>query len=166
MRIGFTVKLALLAALIGFFASISFAAPPSKTLPEIKLKDWGGKERAITRGRDGGKTLIFFWSVFCPNCKEIMPKLASFRPGGAKNFSVYAVNVDGDHFTNAIKAFMDDNKPKYTVVLDRFENGAMVAADPLAVAKTPTLVLVDAGGKVLLRQEVEVNLAEVEKLAR
>jgi thiol-disulfide isomerase/thioredoxin len=154
----------LLAASVIAAGSFSLAADSPKSLPEIRLKDWGGKEYVITRNAEGGNVLIFFWSVFCPNCKEVMPKLASYASskaaGGTK---LYAVNVDGENFKNAVRTFLDEAKPKYTVVLDRFENGGMVAADPLNVAKTPTLYLVNASGKVLFRQDVTIDFTRFEK---
>lgn len=140
------------------------AADIPKNLPEIRLSDWGGKEYVITRNAKGGNVLIFFWSVFCPNCKEVMPKLADYAASEeSRGTKFYAVNVDGENFKNAVKDFLDKAKPRYTVVLDRFENGGMVAADPLQVAKTPTLYLVSPAGKVILRQEITIDLGRFER---
>ncbi|TAL16802.1 TlpA family protein disulfide reductase [bacterium] len=160
-RLAAAVFLAACLLLSGFPAR---AADYPKTLPEIRLSDWDGKEYVITRNGDGGNVLIFFWSVFCPNCKEVMPKLAKYASSEAsRGTKFYAVNVDGENFKNAVKAFLDDVRPGYTVVLDRFEKGAMVAADPLNVAKTPTLYLVTSTGKVILRQEISIDLDRFEK---
>ena len=142
------------------------ASKPGDKAPSMVLKDTAGIDRDISKPlKEGGKSAIFFWSVFCSNCKEAMPLLLDLEAKWAgKGLTIWAVNVDGERFSNAVKAFLADANLPYPVVYDRLEGEFLVAADPLGVSKTPTLLILDAGGVIKLRQEVVVDLAEVEKV--
>ena len=100
----------------------------------------------------------------CPNCKEAMPGLVSlYGKRRDEGLQVWAVNVDGDRFSNAVRAFVEDLKLPFPVVFDRLEGELLVAADPLGVSKTPTLFVADSEGKILLRQNVDMDYDAVEE---
>lgn len=138
---------------------------PGSKVPAMVLPEPAGPTHDISKGRDGkGAVCIYFWSVFCSNCKEAMPLLLELNSKWAqKGLTIWAVNVDGDRFSNAVVAFLKDAELPFTVVYDKLEGQYLVAADPLGVAKTPTLIIIDQDGLVRLRQEVVVDLPAVEK---
>ena len=108
--------------------------------------------------------MIFFWSVFCPNCKEAIPDLVALHESwSTRGLDVWAVNVDGDRFSNAVVAYLREANLPFPVVYDRLEGEVLVAADPLGVTKTPTLYLAAGDGQIALRQVVQMNYEEVER---
>ena len=131
---------------------------PGERLPALTLYDLGGKSRRLAEAPGGGPILILFWSVYCPNCKDAMPELVKLHERWRdRGIALWAINVDGDRFSNAVKAYVDDMELTFPVLLDRLEGDYLVAADPLGVSKTPTLYLAEPDGTILLRQVVEVD---------
>jgi len=134
---------------------------PGENLPAVTLQDLAGVNHALGEAR-AGPSLLFFWSVFCPNCKEALPGLiALHRNWKDRGLEIWAINVDGDRFSNAVEAFLRDAELPFPVVYDRLEGDLLVAADPLGVSKTPTLYLAAAGGQIILRQVIEVDFDDV-----
>lgn len=134
---------------------------PGEPLPVVSLQDLSGAEHVL--GTPGpGPSLLFFWSVFCPNCKEAIPGLVALHEAWAeRGLRVWAINVDGDRFSNAVQAYVRDLELPFPVVYDRLEGELLVAADPLGVAKTPTLYLAGADGRIALRQVIEMDFVPV-----
>lgn len=131
-------------------------------LPPLVLQDLAGEPHDLTEGYGKGPVLLFFWSVYCPNCKEAMPGLVELaRKGGRRGLQIWAVNVDGDRFSNAVRAYVSDMELPFPVVYDRLEGEYLVAADPLGVSKTPTLFVSDDAGRIALRQSVEIDYDSV-----
>ena len=133
--------------------------------PVMVLADPKGASHDITRP-DGknGPVCIYFWSVFCSNCKEAMPILLELdRKWKDHGLTIWAVNVDGDRFSNAVEAFLKDSELPLNVVYDRLKGEELIAADPLSVTKTPTLILLDVDGVITIRQEVAIDPAPIEK---
>jgi thiol-disulfide isomerase/thioredoxin len=115
--------------------------------PGFSLQDIDGGKVVFRPGR-GKPSLVVFWSVFCPMCREIMPGIARFAERHGDRVQVVAVNLDGKRFRNAIRAWLKEAAPKYPVALDELRDDFFVASDPYGVEKTPTMVLVDGGGFV------------------
>lgn len=165
------ILIPLLLAALAFLASPSGASGPPVPVgpgdraPSMVLADTAGIDRDISRPlNDGGNVIIFFWSVFCSNCKEAMPLLLDLNTKWAqKGLTIWAVNVDGDRFSNAVKAFLDEATLPYPVVYDRLDGEYLIAADPLEVSKTPTIIVIGKTGIIKLRQEINLDIAEVEK---
>lgn len=152
----FPVPVALLLFLMSVFAPRHAMGDPSKLRPLVHpgekapgfaLKDVDGK--AVTfRPARGNPTLVVFWSVFCPLCKEVMPGIDRFAARHGKSVRVIAVNLDGKRFGNAVRAWLKESNPRYPVGLDELRDDYFVASDPYGVEKTPTAVLVDGAGRV------------------
>lgn len=140
------------------------AGLPGQVVPSIVLRDLDGGLHDVAEALGTGPLIIFFWSVYCPNCKEAMPGLVSlYERRRHQGTRVWAVNVDGDRFSNAVRAFVDDLNLPFPVVFDRLEGDLLVAADPLGVSKTPTLFVADPEGRILVRQTVEMDYDTVEE---
>ncbi len=132
-----------------------------EALPVVSLQDLAGEEHSL--GIPGsGPSLVFFWSVFCPNCKEAIPGLVALHEAWVgRGLKVWAINVDGDRFSNAVQSFVRDLELPFPVVYDRLEGELLVAADPLGVTKTPTLYLAGPDGRIVLRQVIEMDFVPV-----
>ncbi len=145
------------------------AAPPFRLLepgapaPAFSLKGLDGEPHEVGSGA-AGPELLFFWSVYCPNCKEAMPGLVDlYRRWAPRGLRVWAINVDGERFSNAVRAYVRGMDLPFPVLYDRLEGDLLVAADPLGVTKTPTLYLLDPEGRVLLHQAVRLEYDVVEQ---
>lgn len=159
------ILLAVMALLLGgdAFASDMFRLrEPGETLPKFELFDLNGKKHSLDPAALKKPTILFFWSVYCPVCKEAIPgMLELFKDWKEQGVDVWAINVDGDRFSNAVVSFSKDMSSDFKVLYDRLEGEYLVAADPLGVSKTPTLYLSNAKGKIVLRQVIEVDYKEV-----
>ena len=111
------------------------------------LKNIDGKSVSY---RPSGKTpsLIVFWSAFCPLCRELTPSLNDLSRRHGASIRIVSVNLDGKRFSHSIKSFVNEYAVSYPVLLDEIRGDFFIASDPYGVEKTPTAVLVDAGGKV------------------
>lgn len=140
--------------------------PIGSSAPRFMLKDLGGKVCDSEKYLRKDVTILYFWSAFCPYCKESMPKISrifdKYKSRGVKGF---AINLDGIDFKNAIQAFLKDGKTSLTVPIDElYQEKFFVAGDPYGVAKTPTLFLVDRDGKVVYSAEVDIDYDGFEKV--
>lgn len=131
---------------------------PGDLLPALSLQDPAGNTHDLPTVLGKGPVLLFFWSVYCPNCKEAMPGLLELHQKWApKGLTVWAINVDGERFSNAVRAYIGEMDLPFPTLYDRLEGEYLVAADPLGVSKTPTLFLADGEGRIVLRQTIEVD---------
>ncbi len=168
MRRGLALLVALAAAVAGASTRPTFRLlDPGEAVAPFSLRDLDGADRRIAAA-DGNPEILFFWSVYCPNCKEAMPGLVELAGRWAdRGLRVWAVNVDGERFSNGVRVYVRDMDLPFPVVYDRLEGEILVAADPLGVRRTPTLYLLDGAGKVVERQVIEVDYDLLERdLAR
>jgi thiol-disulfide isomerase/thioredoxin len=145
----------------GMFVPIEVGQP----LPSIILPDLAGVKNDISRSEvEGGPLAIYFWSVFCSNCKEAIPDLIKINEEWKDlGLTIWAVNVDGKRFTNAVESFLAKAQLPFHVVFDSLHGEYLLAADPLGVDKTPTLYIADKNGIVVERQEITVNVESARK---
>ena len=115
--------------------------------PGFTLKDLDGNNVTFKPGT-GKPTLLVFWSVFCPLCKEVTPATTAIANRSRKSLDVIGVNLDGPRFKNAVRSFLKDNGMTFPVALDDIKNDLFIASDPYGVEKTPPAVLVDGSGLV------------------
>jgi thiol-disulfide isomerase/thioredoxin len=119
----------------------------SEKAPAFSLKDLDGKTVSFRPG-NGKPTLIVFWSVFCPLCRELAPSLNEIDRRHGRNLRIVGVNLDGKRFSNAIRKFIDEYGIAFPVGLDAVVDDFFVASDPYGVEKTPTAVVVNGEGSV------------------
>jgi len=135
---------------------------PGETLPPMTLYDLDGRPHTLAPGGGEVPMLLFFWSVSCPDCREAMPGLAAFHTSEqSRGVLVWAINVNGQPFSNSVRAYATDMELPFPVLYDRLEGDSLVAADPLGVSRTPTLYLAGADGKIVLRQVIRLDLEAV-----
>jgi peroxiredoxin len=120
---------------------------PGEDAPPFTLKNLDGKSVGFKPA--GGKaSLIVFWSAFCPLCRELTPAINDIALRHSATIRLVSINLDGKRFTNAVNAFIKENRMRYPVLLDTIRDDFFIASDPYGVEKAPTAVLVDAKGKV------------------
>lgn len=120
---------------------------PGEPAPPFTLEDLDGKTAAFRAG-NGKPSLIVFWTVFCPLCRELTPAVNEIARRHRATIRLASINLDGKRFTNAVHSFVKENGITYPVLLDSLRGDFFIASDPYGVEKTPTAVLVDASGKV------------------
>jgi thiol-disulfide isomerase/thioredoxin len=120
---------------------------PGEPAPPFTLEDLDGKTAAFRAG-NGKPSLIVFWTVFCPLCRELTPAVNEIARRHRATIRFASINLDGKRFTNAVHSFVKENGITYPVLLDSLRGDFFIASDPYGVEKTPTAVLVDASGKV------------------
>ncbi|MBI5904412.1 MAG: TlpA family protein disulfide reductase [Deltaproteobacteria bacterium] len=151
-RIGAVVVAAsvLAAAASGVGAEMQALRPlvrSGEKAPGFSLKDIDGKDVSFRPG-SGKPTLVVFWSVFCPTCKELVPEIDGYGTRRGASLRTVGVNLDGKRFSNAVRSFRKETGLRMPVGLDDLRNDFFIASDPYGVEKTPTAVLVDGAGVV------------------
>lgn len=115
---------------------------------ELKGPSLDGK--TIDAGQYKGKTLLVaFWTSKAESVKRDLPELQKvYQRYKAKGFEIVGVNLDDDEAE--LKAFLDQNPLPWPQL---FEPGGMdsPAANAFGIISLPTMILVDAEGKVLNR---------------
>lgn len=128
-------------------AALRSLVHPGERAPAFALPDLDGRRVSVTPG-DGKPSLIVFFSVFCPLCSEFAPAIAGIASRSGPAFGVVGVNLDGQRFSGTVRAFVEEQRFRFPVLLDEIRDDTFLASDPYGVEKTPTAVLVDARGIV------------------
>lgn len=169
---------ALMQARVLAFAAILFLAPlavhggegtrfaePGMIAPDFTVLDVEGHPFRLSEEVSGKPVLLLFWSVFCDPCRAEMAILqkAHDRYVG-RGLSVVAVAVDGGPLRSTIRGYARQEGYAFRILVDEL-NAAETwnVADPFGVAATPTLLLLEKGGKVLLRKGGRIREDELEK---
>jgi len=141
-------------------------APAGRKLAEKGTRRQPVRLRAL-RGSNveiggGTPTLLFFWSLYCQPCREEFPLIEELRARYAKRgVTVAAVNIDNHFLAERVIRFLAPY-PELPCLPDwsKGEKGGL--ADGYGVSATPTLVLLDANGSVVLAAEGASDNAELE----
>ena len=140
-------------------------AEPGMIAPDFTVLDVEGHPFRLSEEVSRKPVLLLFWSVFCDPCRPEMATLqkAHDRYAG-RDLTVVAVAVDGEPLRNTIGGFARQEGYTFKVLVDELDamEGWKVA-DAYGVAVTPTLLLLEKGGKVLLRKGGKTREDELEK---
>ncbi|MGE5284449.1 MAG: TlpA family protein disulfide reductase [Actinomycetota bacterium] len=140
-------------------------AEPGMIAPDFTLIDTGGRPFRLSEEVSGKPVLLIFWSIFCDPCRDEMAILrkAEDRYAG-RGLSVVAVAVDGGVLRSTIGGFARQEGYTFKVLVDELDPaGRWKAADAYGVTAMPTLLLLERGGKVVLRKEGKIREDEIEK---
>lgn len=140
-------------------------AEPGMIAPDFTLLDVEGNPFRLSEEVSRKPVLLIFWSVFCELCRAEMAALQKTHDKYAgRDLTVVAVAVDGGGLRNTIGGFARQEGYSFKVLVDELDGMEMwKAADPYGVAVTPTLLLLEKGGKVLFRKGGKVREDELEK---
>jgi peroxiredoxin len=131
--------------------------PVGAVVPDFILPDTSGN--AISPKKvNAGKLIILFYSVACPHCQSMMPRLTDFmKSQKGKGVEVLAVSLDTDK--NEWLNFVRKNNLAWINVNDPRGWGGAVASDYYIYA-TPTMFLVDKEKKIISKP---ITIEELQK---
>jgi peroxiredoxin len=140
-------------------------AEPGMIAPDFTVLDVEGHPFRLSEEVSRKPVLLLFWSVFCDLCRAEMATLQRAQdkyPG--RDLTVVAVAVDGEPLRNIIGGFARQEGYTFKVLVDELDAMEIwKVADAYGVAVTPTLLLLEKGGKVLLRKGGKIREDELEK---
>ena len=140
-------------------------AEPGMIAPDFTVLDVEGRPFRLAEEVSRKPVLLLFWSVFCDPCRAEMSNLqkAHDRYAG-RDLTVVAVAVDGEPLRNTVVGFARQEGYTFKILVDELESTeSWRVADAYGVAVTPTLLLLERGGKVSLRKEGKTREDELEK---
>lgn len=115
----------------------------SENVPSFQFTNAEGK--TLTKKELPGKvTLINFWAVWCPPCREELPHWSQFVTAQASNTSVQLVAV-GDEPWETIQNYMKNHEYSFPVYQDQ------KYWDEFSVSGIPTLLVIDPKGVIRFR---------------
>jgi len=140
-------------------------AEPGMIAPDFTVLDVEGHPFRLSEEVSRKPVLLLFWSVFCDPCRAEMAALQKAHDKYAgRELTVAAVAVDGEPLRNTIGGFTRQEGYAFKVLVDELDaTGMWKVADAYGVAVTPTLLLLEKGGKVLLRKGGKIREDEFEK---
>ena len=158
--LAFAAILSLLSLSVG-----AVAAEPGMIAPDFTVLDVEGRPFHLGEEVARKPVLLLFWSVFCEPCRAEMATLQKVHDKVAgRDLTVVAVAVDGEPLRNTVGGVARQEGYTFKVLVDELD--AMErwkVADAYGVAMTPTLLLLEKGGKVLLRRGGKIREDEIEK---
>ena len=132
--------------------------------PDFPIKNTEGNAFHLAEEMGKKPTLLVFWSIFCEPCRIEMPIVQKLHEKYRDALSVLAVALDGEPLKNSIVGFVRQEGYTFTVLIDELDEKEMFkVADPYGVAGTPTIYLVDKGGKVVLAKVGRFKEEDLEK---
>lgn len=140
-------------------------AEPGMVAPDFTVLDVEGRPFRLSEEVSRKPVLLLFWSVFCDPCRAEMATLQKTHDKyGGRDLTIVAVAVDGEPLRNTIGGFARQEGYAFKVLVDELEaTEAWKVADAYGVAVTPTLLLLEKGGKVLLRKGGKIREDELER---
>lgn len=140
---------------------VSFAAGAQERLPQVVLKDMGGKSVQTDTISNGGKPMVIaFFATWCKPCNRELKAIDEVYDEWQRETGVrlVAVSIDQAQNTNKVKPLVDQNGWRYDVLLD--PNGELRRA--LGIQMIPFTVLLDGKGNIVYKHNGYTDGAEVE----
>ena len=132
--------------------------------PDFAIKDTEGKVFNFGEEKAKAPSLLVFWSIFCEPCRVEMPIVQRLHEKYRDGLTVLAVALDGEPLKNSIVGFVKQEGYTFRVLIDELDAKEMfVVADPFGVGGTPTIFLLEKGGKVSLAAVGRVKEEDLEK---
>ena len=140
-------------------------AEPGMMAPDFTVLDVEGHPFRLSEEVSRKPVLLLFWSVFCDPCRAELATLQKAHDKYAgRDLTVVAVAVDGGALRNTVGGVARQEGYTFKVLVDELDAmEAWKVADAYGVAVTPTLLLLEKGGKVLFRKSGKVRDDELEK---
>ena len=119
--------------------------PVGSQAPVVTVDGTDGKPVSLGQYIGKGPVLIEFWATWCPNCKQLEPKLEALRAKYGTRLTLLGVAVAVQQSPQRVKLYAEKHKLPVQVFYDR--TGA--AADAYDVPATSYIVVLDRAGKVV-----------------
>ncbi len=117
------------------------AQSKGKTAPLFDLEVLQGQSSGSLEASLGKVVILEFWATYCGWCKATHPKLASFADANSDDVVVLGISSQKK---SRLRRYLRQHHTGFTILHDR---GARVSRT-YRVTATPTLVVIDADGKV------------------
>jgi len=133
--------------------------------PDFTIRDTEGKVFNVAEERGKAPFILVFWSIFCEPCRVEMPIVQRlYEKHKDAGLSVLSIALDGEPLKNSIVGFVKQEGYTFRVLIDELDEKEMFkVADPYGVGGTPTIYLVDRGGKVALAKVGRFKEEDLEK---
>jgi len=132
--------------------------------PDFAIKDTEGKVFNYKEEKGKAPALLVFWSIFCEPCRVEMPIVQRLHEKYRDGLTVLAIALDGEPLKNSIVGFVKQEGYTFRILVDELDDKEMFkVADPYGVGGTPTLFLVEKGGKVSLAKVGRFKEEDLEK---
>ena len=140
-------------------------AEPGMIAPDFTVLDVEGHPFRLSEEVSRKPVLLLFWSVFCDPCRAEMATLQKAHDKYAgRDLTVAAVAVDGEPLRKIVGGYARQEGYTFKVLVDELDAmGTWKVADAYGIAVTPTLLLLEKGGKVLHRKGGKTREDELEK---
>ncbi|MFZ2223481.1 MAG: TlpA disulfide reductase family protein [Candidatus Deferrimicrobium sp.] len=140
-------------------------AEPGMIAPDFTVLDVEGHPFRLAEEVSRKPVLLLFWSVFCDPCRAEMSNLQKVHDRYAgRDLTVVAVAVDGESLRNTVGGFARQEGYTFKILVDELDSTeSWKVADAYGVAVTPTLLLLERGGKVSLRKGGKIRQDELDK---
>jgi thiol-disulfide isomerase/thioredoxin len=158
--------LAIAAIGAGIAAALHFREPPGmagEALLAVALPDAAGATQTLGQWR--GKLLVVnFWATWCAPCREEMPMFVKAQAEhGGRGLQFVGIAVDD---AAKVRQFASEIGVNYPTLIGGY--GAMELSKSLgnSLMALPFTVVVDQGGKIVMRQLGPVKPAQLEALVK
>ena len=122
--------------------ALELKAYKGKSTLNLELKDLNGQTHKLADYKNK-VVMVQFWGTYCPPCRVEMPSMNRLeRKMGSDVFKILAVNM-GEPIKQ-IQQFVDEVKPKFTILLD--PTGKVITNWNVYVA--PSTFIIDTKGKI------------------
>ena len=134
-------------------------ARPGQVVGPLRAADLTGRSVELAPGRPA---LLFFWSLYCRPCRGEYPQLVALSERyRSRGLASYAVNVDSTQLLTRVERFVAPHAALPCLLDDPVRDDGDLS-QALGVRVTPTVVLVDAGGRVAHAQAGDTDLGALE----
>jgi thiol-disulfide isomerase/thioredoxin len=129
----------------GRLAAQEVGLPVGTAAPPAAVETLDGRPADLARVVAGRPALVEFWATWCPNCKQLEPKIARLAAQYGGRLQLVTVAVSVNQTPERVRRYVAARRIPGTVVFDR--SGAATAA--YDAPATSYVVLLDRAGKVV-----------------
>lgn len=138
------LSLLLVAVAFNVYAAADNSAASPKSAPDFQLQDLNDKAVFLNDYKGKKAVVLFFWTTWCPFCREALKTLDQEYVGLAKQgIQVLAINVGEPKYK--VDNFVKSRSLSFTVLLDKDST----VADAYELIGVPTYVLINKSGEIV-----------------
>lgn len=139
-----TLAILVLVSVLFVNSGVSISGKAAPDAPEITVREWVTDDNPDVSNGHGKVLLLDFWATWCSPCVKGIPKLIKLN-NKYKDRGMELIALSQDKSSDVVRQFVADKNINYHVAID---NGT---ADWYEVKGYPTMVVVDAAGKIAWR---------------
>ncbi|MDO8662192.1 MAG: redoxin domain-containing protein [Candidatus Omnitrophota bacterium] len=124
-------------------ASSSYAVE-NKQAPAFQLTDLNGKVVFLSDYKDKQAVILFFWTTWCPFCREELKRLNQEYAGLTKD-AIEVLAIDVGESKSKVDNFVKTRNLTFKVLLDKDNT----VADAYELMGVPTYIVINKSGQVV-----------------